>query len=77
MKSNKIKEILEGWMFLILDSMELCPPKIKMMAYDRLRICSQCEIRKGKMCSKKKGGCGCPIPAKIKSPNSQCPKNKW
>ena len=39
----------------------------------KLKICSTCSFRKKKYC----GVCGCYLPAKVKSPGSECPKNKW
>lgn len=31
----------------------------------------------GMYCSKKKGGCGCPLSTAVRSENYKCPKNLW
>ena len=69
---GSIKEILEGWGSLMLkpyDNAEVVEP--------RLNACNRCEIRTGSLCDKRKGGCGCVIPAKVRSMDSKCPINKW
>lgn len=73
----KIKEILDGWAYDFLDTLKICPPHIKKMSLDRLLICKKCDILDGKVCSRERGGCGCPISKKIISPSTKCPINKW
>jgi hypothetical protein len=47
------------------------------LAQKRYDICMDCPVRVGQKCAKRKGGCGCYIPCKIRSNKSKCPKNKW
>lgn len=66
-----IKDILMGWGNLIIR-----PEHITPLMEKRIKICNECPIRTNDTCDKKKGGCGCYIPAKNRS-NSKCPKGKW
>jgi hypothetical protein len=49
------------------------------IATERAVICSSCSLNVANICSKSKGGCGCPIVAKTKSfhQENKCPKEKW
>lgn len=69
---SKLKEIYDGWTNYILKN-----PEIINLAEQRATICSECPINVKNFCSKKEGGCGCYIPAKVSSPTSSCPKGKW
>jgi hypothetical protein len=70
------KEILPGWKNLVFHD-----PAIEKMALERGEICRTCEFmnrgvihaKYGRKCSV----CGCPIAAKVRSPTSKCPKDKW
>ena len=82
---GKLEKILNGWKnYLILD------PAIEKVAKQRASICADCPfMKKGLFSAVLKdysikeidgyycGGCGCPIPAKIRSEDEKCPKFKW
>ena len=65
----------------ILDSflnMAKKPEELKEVAKSRAEICAACPLlTRLKKCNKKKGGCGCWIPAKVWGKDSKCPKDKW
>lgn len=67
---NKFQEITSGWLNLLLG-------KEKELAESRAKICADCPISSNGFCSRELGGCGCPLKAKLRSPNSECPKGKW
>ena len=67
-----LSEIYEGWKNLVFKN-----KKIEALAISRLLICGQCEVRTEGYCDKVKGGCGCPLKAKTRSPKSKCPLKKW
>lgn len=71
----KIPEIMEGWKNLVLPD-----SRIENMAIGRLKVCKECpdndsnpELSMRSRCK----ACGCVLEAKARSPQSQCPKNKW
>jgi len=85
---NKLKEILLGWGNLIKDVFGQLDEETKVMAQIRLEQCNQCSMRVGNICSPTRQtkhivteqlvkGCGCALPAKILSPDSECPAGKW
>lgn len=43
----------------------------------RLSVCASCPINNNNVCSKERGGCGCPIKSKVKCLDCNCPKGKW
>lgn len=64
-------EIFDGWKNLAFPSKE-----IEEVAKKRISICVACPTNKfteKKTCS----GCGCYMPAKVRSPRSKCPDNFW
>ena len=69
---NKIKEIATGWSNVIIKDEE-----IEALAKERDDICSQCPIRITQLGIYVCGDCGCPLIAKQRSPESQCPRGKW
>lgn len=69
---GNVNDILRGWGNLIIR-----PEHNKEVVSKRIKICDTCEIRSGVVCDKKKGGCGCVIPAKTRNESSSCPKGKW
>lgn len=69
---SSAKEIFEGWFNLILKD-----DKTESLSKYRLEICFNCPIRTGNKCDKEKGGCGCHLAAKTRSPSSKCPKGYW
>ena len=66
------QEIFEGFKYSIFKD-----EKIEIDAEKRLKICFECPTRTDKRCDTRKGGCGCRIEIKARSPKSQCPQNKW
>jgi len=69
---SQTKEIFEGFVNLVFPD-----EKVEGIANTRLKICFECPVRTGNKCDKNKGGCGCYLAAKARSPTSQCPKSKW
>lgn len=69
---GQIKEIFEGWINDLFKNEE-----VEKLAKKRLKICFECPIRTDNKCDKSKGGCGCPLKKKARSPSSKCPKNYW
>lgn len=69
---GSIDEILKGWGNLIVR-----PGHNSEMVKKRLLACDACEVRSGVICDKKKGGCGCVLPAKARVEDTKCPKGKW
>ena len=65
---SKFKEIVEGWRYTIFPNEE-----VEKVAVERAKICSLCEYNINKRCTK----CGCFLTAKLRSPESKCPINKW
>jgi len=85
---SKINEIIHGWGNLIKDRFGTLNEEIKIMAQIRLEQCHSCSMRIGNICSPTRQikhivtnesvkGCGCSLPAKTLSPNSECPAGKW
>lgn len=68
----KLNQIKEGWFNYITGN-----PAITELATKRAGICAECPINVKNKCSKKRGGCGCFIPAKVCCKKCKCPKNKW
>lgn len=69
---SQLEEILQGFKNLLFKD-----ETIEAEANKRLSICYPCPVRDNMRCSKAKGGCGCLLSAKIRSPKSKCPKGKW
>jgi hypothetical protein len=68
---KKIIEIFTGWRNLFFGN-----PETKEMAEARMKICTSCDHASEKIylhCS----ACGCYIPAKANSKESDCPMNYW
>ena len=63
-----MNQILEGWKNLVWPTEES-----KKLAESRAKACDSCLFNKLLTCTK----CGCPIPAKIRSPKAKCPINRW
>ncbi len=68
----QIEKVFSGFKNLIFPNEE-----IELLAESRLKICFECPLRVDNKCDKSKGGCGCYLSAKVRSPNSNCPKKKW
>jgi hypothetical protein len=85
---GKPKEIFDGFFNLVKGEMDLLNKETKALAEARSEICKGCEANKKNTCdptvsvvdivtNKSVPGCGCYLPAKVLSPTSQCPANKW
>lgn len=69
---SQLNEIFSGFKNMIFPN-----EQINSVSEERLKRCFECPIRTEQWCDKKKGGCGCYLQAKTKSPNSSCPIEKW
>lgn len=67
-----LRQIYQGWKNLIFEN-----PEIEKLAKERALVCAKCPIRTDEVCDKSKGGCGCPLVAKWRSPKSKCPTGRW
>ncbi len=67
-QKSKIKRIAEGWKFLIFPTKEN-----EELANKRADICDSCKYNILHVCSK----CNCPLVAKVRSPDEECPEGKW
>ena len=65
---NKLKEIVAGWYYLFFRR-----EHIEKLALERAAVCSACPHNTGTKC----GLCGCPLQAKMRSPDSTCPDGRW
>jgi hypothetical protein len=82
-----LKHIAEGWFNSFLDAINLLEPNIKILGEARMRICADCPVRDGLVCSSEKhgmteekeffNGCGCPIDKKVLCVECKCPGGKW
>ena len=87
---GKANEIINGWTNYLLDDKQVleevakaraeicakCPLSTWGLHTAILPDFSLSEIQ-GMYCSKKKGGCGCPLSPKVRSVDSNCPLGKW
>lgn len=74
---KKFNAIVDGWKHVLLPfTMTIEQERIAKL---RAEICATCLINVANICSKTKGGCGCPLTAKTKSfaGDNDCPKGKW
>lgn len=68
-----IKDVWNGWKNVLFAS-----PEIEQLAEKRKVICDRCPTKsKRNFCSKKKGGCGCPLLSILRSPEYKCIRGKW
>lgn len=65
---GKVNEIIEGWKNVVFPNEE-----VERIAKNRAAICFICPNNVNGKCNK----CGCNLSAKIRSPKSKCPDNKW
>ena len=68
---GRISEIVTGWLNLIFGN-----PKTKTLAKQRMAICANCE-HASKSVYLHCNLCGCYIPSKANSPDSDCPAGLW
>lgn len=86
---GKLKDIYAGWKaYLINDSIasylakerakhcSVCPIAVKGIHEIILPDFEIKEIQ-GMICSKEKGGCGCPLSTSTRSKDYKCPLGKW
>ncbi len=69
---NKFKEIGEGWLNVIIKNAE-----IEEEAQRRLSICNGCEKKDSMIGVDVCSLCHCPLLAKARSSDSECPLNRW
>ena len=67
-RQEKLSSILNGWKNLVWEN-----KKVERIAKERLKICMDCDQRRGVMCKQ----CGCPIAAKARSMKETCKMKKW
>lgn len=68
---GKLSEIYDGWKNYVFPT-----PEMELKAKERISVCvkNECnKFRTNNTCSI----CGCYMPAKVRSPKSKCPINKW
>lgn len=71
---SKIKAIVEGHTNFVKSKTTGANEEVEELASQRLAICDSCSKKtKTNRCSE----CGCYLPAKTRSLNSNCPLNKW
>jgi len=68
---NKIKLIVQGWWNLVLDF--ISDVRYKKYFDARYEICKVCDGNEKNFCKH----CGCFLPAKTMSEDSECPIGKW
>lgn len=69
---NKIKEIADGWLHLLIKD-----SNVEQEAIKRLEQCADCPNRIKQLGIDVCSGCGCPLMAKVRSKDSECPLNRW
>lgn len=73
-----MKQIIIGYTYLILFKLNLINDnEILKQVKHRKEKCKHCSININNWCNKKKGGCGCFLPASWFVKNKKCPINKW
>jgi hypothetical protein len=65
---KQTETIASGWCNWLIKK-----PEIEVIASRREVICNRCEHRQANIC----GLCGCPLQAKIRSPQASCPDTRW
>jgi hypothetical protein len=63
---KKLKHIFYGWYYLFLN-------RNHELAKERMKVCKKCPERVVFVC----GICSCPLMAKVRYPEEQCPKDYW
>ncbi len=67
---SQLEEIYEGWKNLIFPNKQA-----EELAKQRIKSCVDCD--QFKKDTKRCGICGCFMPAKVRSKESECPVKKW
>ena len=70
---GKVNEIYEGFSNLVRANLGRLDIPTRIEGKRRLDICSACTHRNNSKCSL----CGCFLPAKVLSSDSDCPAGKW
>ena len=65
---SRMQRIIDGWSNLVVRD-----PLIEEMARQRARLCAVCSKNKFNICIL----CGCPLPAKTRSPEEKCDNGIW
>jgi hypothetical protein len=83
-----LEEIFNGFSNNVKSRLNILKEELSEMGKTRMAICNGCALKSGNMCSseiKEKHvetgeltpGCGCFLPAKTLSKQSNCPLGKW
>ena len=69
--TKKLSNIIEGW----VNRFRKVHPVKESLFRDRLKICetNECGMLKLGVCT----ACGCPVKAKTRSVDEECPENMW
>ena len=67
-RNDQLKNILAGWRNVVVRD-----PEVERLAQTRGEVCLKCPHRKLIVCGK----CGCPLKAKLRAPDANCPDNRW
>lgn len=70
---GKLNEIYVGFSNYVRDAAGRLDIKTRQEGKRRFDICATCPHRMNSKCSL----CGCYLPAKVLSPDSYCPDNRW
>lgn len=65
---DKLKNLVDGWTNVFITDEE-----VETVAEQRMAICQQCPHKKAIVC----GLCDCPLKAKVRAMNDNCPDNRW
>ena len=66
--TSQLKNMISGWKNVFITDEEA-----EELAAERSQVCDQCEHKKGFVC----GLCGCPLKAKLRAVEAECPDNRW
>ena len=67
-KLKQLKNIVDGWKNVFISNDE-----VEELAAEREKICLQCPHKKKITC----GLCGCPLHAKLRAVEAECPDGRW
>jgi hypothetical protein len=67
-----MRKIFQGWLRVFFRRL-----KTERIAKERMRICSTCPLKMKMAGIDVCGACHCPLIAKTRSKDSQCPKGFW
>ena len=65
---DQLKNMVDGWKNVFITDEE-----IEVLAKQREVVCNQCPHKRSKIC----GLCNCPLVAKLRAVEAECPDNRW